>query len=185
MKNLRMLLFICLALLSTCAAQTHSNFGWKIFDFSDSGIQIALPCEPSKEAKIFQKEPKLAQRYAYECKKDNLDFSVSLAEHFGEFDPNKTKENFDFTEKMFRQTIDEKSKLSAKDIAFQSYSAREFTIENENRLAKAIHFHNKRGSYNVQVISLKNPNQSLENFRDEFQKNTQKFFDSVKIPANE
>ena len=77
-----MLLFIYLALFSACAAQTRSDLEWKTFDFSDSGIQIALPCEPSKEAKIFQKEPKLAQRYAYECKKDNLDFSVSLAEHF-------------------------------------------------------------------------------------------------------
>ena len=86
---------------------------------------------------------------------------------------------------MFRQTIDDKSKLSAKDTTFQSYSAREFTIENENRLAKAIHFQNKRGSYNVQVISQKKPNQSLENFQNEFQKNTQKFFDSVKISVNE
>lgn len=185
MRILRMLLFIYLALFNVCIAQTHTNSEWKTFDFSESGIQIVLPCEPSKEAKIFQKEPKLAQRFTYECKKDNFNFSISLAEHFGEFDPIKAKESFDFAEKMFRQTIDDKSNLSSKDSNFKSYPAREFTIENENRLAKAIHFQNKRGSYNVQIISQRKLNQSLENFQNDFQKNTQKFFDSLKVSINE
>src|SRR5687768_14825295 len=98
MRNLSLVLFIYLALFSACTAQTHSNFEWKMFDISDSGIKVSLPCEPSREAKVFQKEPKLAQRYAYGCKKDNFDFSISLAEHFDNFDPAKAKERFDGVE---------------------------------------------------------------------------------------
>src|SRR5688500_9153870 len=100
MGNLKTLLFICLAFWSSCVAQTSSDVEWKTFDFSDSGIKIALPCEPLREAKVFQEKPKLAQTYTYGCKKDNFDFSVSLAEHFNEFDPNKAKESFDGVEEM-------------------------------------------------------------------------------------
>ena len=185
MKTLKTLLFVYLAFCCSCAAQTTSNFEWKTFDFSDSGIKLALPCEPSKSAKVFQKEPKLAQTYSYNCKKDNFEFSVSLAEHFDDFDPAKAKERFDGVEGLMRESLGGKADLSAKDTTFQTFVAREFSIENETRLAKAIHFQNKRGFYNVQVISQRKPNQSSEDFRDEFQKNTRSFFDSVKISVNE
>ena len=185
MKNLRTLLFVYLALSCACSAQTHSNPEWKTFDFSDSGIKIDLPCEPSREAKVFQKEPKLAQRYAYGCKKDNLDFSVSLAEHFNEFDPNKAKQSFDGVEEMLRNSIKDKANLSAKDTTFQTYVAREIAAENEDLLGKMLLVQNKRGFYNVQLMSRRKPNQSKEDFNDEFQKSSQQLIDSIKISIKE
>ncbi len=185
MRNLRTLLFVYLILFCACAAQTHSNLEWKNFDFSDSGIKVALPCEPSREAKIFQKEPKLAQRYAYGCKKGNFDFSVSLAEHFGEFDLNKAKESFDGIEEMLRKSIDDKANVTAKDTTFQSYVAREITAENENILGKILLVQNKRGTYNVLIMSRRDQNQSKENFNVEFQNNAQQLFDSFEISPKE
>jgi len=185
MRNLKALLFVFLTFWCSCAAQTRSDIEWKTFDFSDSGIKAALPCEPSREAKVFQKEPKLAQTYTYGCKKDNLDFSVSLAEHFNEFDPNKAKESFDNIEEMLRNSIKDKATLTAKDITFQTYAAREITSENENVLGKMLLVQNKRGSYNVQLMARRKPNQSKEDFNDEFQKNSKQLVDSVKISVKE
>ena len=185
MRNLRTLLFLYLILFCACAAQTHSNSEWKKFDFSDSGTKVALPCEPSREAKVFQKEPKLAQRYAYGCKKDSFSYSISLAEHFGEFDPNKVKESFDGIEEMLRKQIDDKANVTAKDITFQTYVAREITAESENVLGKILLVQNKRGTYNVLLMSKKDPNQSKENFEVEFQKNAQQLFDSFEISPKE
>ena len=181
MRNIRLLLFIYLILFCACAAQTRSDLEWKNFNFSDSGVKVALPCEPSSEAKVFQNDPKLAQRYAYKCKKDNFDFSVSLAEHFGDFDQNKARENFDGIEDMLRKSIDNKATVTAKDSTFQSYAAREITAESENTLGKLLLVQNKRGTYNLLIMSRRDSNQSEERFKVEFQKNAQQLFDSFEI----
>ncbi len=185
MRNLKTLLFVSLTFWCSCTAQTRSDVEWKTFDFSDSGIKVALPCEPSREAKVFQKEPKLAQRYDYGCKKNNLDFSVSLAEHFNEFDPNKAGESFDNIEEMLRNSIKDKATLGTKDTTFQAFAAREITSENENLLGKILLVQNKRGTYNVLLMSRRDANQSKENFNVEFQKNAQQLFDSFEISPKE
>lgn len=185
MRKLKTLLLVSLIFCCFCAAQNRLDVEWKIYDFSDSGIKIALPCEPSREAKVFQKEPKLAQRYAYGCKKDNFDYSVDLAEHFNEFDPNRAKESFNNIEEMLRNSINDKATLTAKDTTFQTYAAREITSENENVLGRMLLVQNKRGSYNVQLMSQRKPNQSKEDFDSEFQKNSQQLVDSVKISIKE
>lgn len=103
----RIIIFILFS-VSTVACQAQKaelSLQWKDFDFSEAGIKTALPCEPSKSVKTFQKEPKLAQVYQYACEKDGFKFSVSLSEHFDEFDPKKVKDSIDNIEQGLRDGI--------------------------------------------------------------------------------
>lgn len=171
--------FICII---GCSSQDNVNkFVWKDFTFEDAGIKISLPCEPSKEVKVFQKEPKLAQRYTFNCKKDNFEFSISLSEHFGDFSEDKAKETISFTEKMLKESIGDNADFSSKDISFEDAIGKEFNAKNESRLSKLIYIQNKRGAYNIQIISSNNAKKSVKDFDKEFEDISNKFVDSFKI----
>ena len=184
MRKIKLLLLFCFIFCCSCTAQEKSKFEWKTFDFSDSGIKFDFPCEPAKKAKVTRTEPKSAYLYSYECKKDNFSFSATLDERPEEFDQAKAKENFDGAEKFLRELMNGKANLSKKDTTFQTYDAREITLENENALGKVLLFFNRRGFYNVIIRSNKKPNQSKEDFNSEFQNTAQQLFDSVKISIN-
>lgn len=181
MKNLKALSFLYLILFCSCAAQTQSKYEWRNFDFSESGIKVALPCEPSKKARVFQEEPKLAKSYIYNCENDGFDLTVSLSEHFGEFDENNVKERFDGIQEMMSQSIADKGSVTAKDLSFQTYSAREITARNENVLGKLLLVQNSRGTYNAQIRLVKKSKQSKAEFEAEFEKNAKLFFESFEI----
>jgi len=169
MRKINLVFILCVFLCLSCNAQKEdSSLMWKNFDFPDAGIKINLPCEPSKNVKIFQEEPKLAQVYRYSCEKEGIKSSVSLAEHFGEFDKSKVKEAIDGVERVMREEIKNNANISTKDATFQNFSAREFDIKNETMLARSLHVQNKRGAYNVQIIFRRKQNQSDENFNSEF-----------------
>lgn len=175
----KLFLLVCFV---ACSSQNNTNKSdWKKFNLEDAGIKISLPCEPSKSVKVFQEKPKLAQRYTFDCKQDNLEISVSLAEHFGDFDEVKAKENMGFTEKMLKEGIGDKADFSSKDLTFQGFLAKEFIAKNSSRLSHLLNVQNKRGMYNFQLISTKKTNQSGKSFNNEFDKNSKEFFDSIQI----
>jgi hypothetical protein len=185
MRKTNIVLMLCVLFCWTCSAQKESSkLIWKNFDFSDAGIKVSLPCEPSKSVKTFQEEPKLAQVYKYSCEKEVLKFSISLAEHFGEFSQSEVKDAIDGVERVMREGIKNNANISTKDTIFQTYSAREFDIKNETMLARNLHVQNKRGAYNVQMIFQRKQNQSDEDFNTEFQSTAQKLFESFRTFSN-
>lgn len=180
-KNLKAHLFLYLLLFYACSAQHQSNYEWTNYDFAESGIKIALPCEPSKKAKVFQEEPKLAQSYSYNCKKDAFTFDVTLAEHFGNFDSSKVKASYAGIEEMLRQSIGDKGTVTAKDTSFQSFAAREITARNENVLGRMLLVQNSRGTYTAQIRLVRNAKQSASDFEADFEKNAKLFFQAFEI----
>lgn len=175
-------LFLFVAFTVSCNAQKeNSTLIWKNFDFSDAGINISMPCEPSKSVKIFQEKPKLAQVYQFNCEEDNLKFSITLSERFEDFEPNKTKEKIDGIEKFIREGVKDKATVSAKDLTFQTFAARQFDVINETSIARHLHIQNERGAYNIQLILKRKPNQLAKDMNAEFESVAPEYFDSLKI----
>lgn len=181
MKRITILLTLVFFIISCQTQKADSSLQWKDFDFSEAGIKIALPCEPSKSIKTFQKEPKLAQVYQYVCEKDEFKFSVSLSEHFEEFDPKKVKDSIDSIEKGLRDGIKNNANFSSRDVIFQNFQCRVFDVKNATVLGRHLHIQNERGAYNIQLISNIKPNQSNEDFNSEFESVGKILFDSLII----
>ena len=121
MKRKILLLVFVFFIISCQAQKADLSLQWKTFDFSEAGIKVSFPCEPSESVKTFQKEPKLAKVYNYTCKKDGFEFSVSLAEHFGKFNPEKVKDSIDDIEKGLRADIKIMQISQAKILLFKTF----------------------------------------------------------------
>lgn len=150
LRNGFVLLFLFCSLLGACNAQTTSdNSEWKYFDFREAGFRIKFPCEPSSSVRTFQKIPKLARVFAYECVKHGVKFSVSLPERFGELDESKAKDSLDSVEKMLREMVSDKAEIATRDATIQGYPSRQFTVKNERTIGRQLHIEHPRGNYNL------------------------------------
>ena len=174
-------LILTSCLLPCCAQSGSKKWDWQSFDFSDAGIRVELPCEPSRSSKIFQETPKLARRFEFKCEIGKFQFSISLAEHFGDFDTLKAEENINLIEKMLRQGIGGNAEFTSEGISISGFTGRRWSAKNETRLARHLHIENKRGSYGLQIVAQKRNARSLEPTDAEFDEVAKRLFDSFQI----
>ncbi|MGI9055525.1 MAG: hypothetical protein ACR2F2_06955 [Pyrinomonadaceae bacterium] len=184
MKKLLILFLFVIFVVSCTAQKADTNLVWKNYDFSDAGIKISIPCDPNKSVKVFQEKPKLAQVYQFTCKTDNIEFSISLAEHFGAFEPSKTKDALDGVEKTMREGVKDSAKILTKDFFFRTLAAKQIDVKNETTIGRHLHIQHERGAYNIQLIVKRKPNQSSEDLKVEFDSVASEYFDSLKVSEN-
>lgn len=168
--------FIALVFLTVycpaCAAQTNSTDP-RLFE--KAGFAADFPCEPKEREGVFQKEPKLARSFSYECSADGIKYSVSLPERFDEFEPSKASEQLQEIEQFLKQSIGPEGEVRSRDVQFGDYKARELLVIGKNRVGKMINIAHPRGTYGVQAYSEK------PSSIDMFDARTKKFFDSFKL----
>lgn len=177
--------FACLIFLAvfSCDAQPKSDsWVWNDFEFVEAGIKIAFPCRPVESVKTFQEGPKLARVFSYKCSAAKFEFSVSLPERFGVFEPEKVNEDLKGVEQVLREIIDDKATITGRDVVVQTYVGREFYVRNDWTLGRQLHIAHPRGGYSIQ-ISFTPTNESAFSKAQakEFESVAKRFFDSFVI----
>lgn len=174
------LVFLATLSVTSCEAQPKSaKWTWTNFESAEAGIKVDFPCEPVKSSKVFQEEPKLSRVFSLKCSMAKFDFSVSLPERFGEFEPDKVDEELSGVEQVLRTMIDDKATIATRNIVVQTYAAREFSVKNDWTLGRHLHIAHPRGSYNVQVLFNPTNDKALTGVEaSEFESAAKRFFDS-------
>ncbi|MEQ1643731.1 MAG: hypothetical protein ABL959_09835 [Pyrinomonadaceae bacterium] len=166
----------------SCNAQPSSHFVWKDFEFQEAGVKASLPCVPDKSSKVFQEKPKLAKSYSVSCSTSDFSFAISLPERFDNFNPERADKELREAEDVLTRILEEKARLSGKEIIFQGLPAREFTVRNDWTTGRQIAIFHERGIYNLLVSFTAPEAAALTNQqRSDFETVANKFFDSVQL----
>ncbi len=110
---------------------------WKVVKSKDAGFKASFPCDAVSTKKLFQEVPKLAHLYSFECEYEGINFSVSLPERFGEFDPIQVGQDLDGVEETLLSMIGKNARIISTNRIFQSYSLREFEVDSGETFQKS------------------------------------------------
>lgn len=98
---------ILLVLIFNYSCQTQTiNLTWIEFSSAETGIKVNVPCQPDKNIKVFQEEPKPIRVFTFDCKvKDGIKYLFDLKEYMDDFDENKISERLKYFEENFTNEI--------------------------------------------------------------------------------
>src|SRR5688500_13335029 len=119
MERIYLTIFLMLFPVACEALPKSADLVWKEFEFAEAGFKLAFPCDPVKRVNTYQEEPKLARVFSYKCSVAKFDFSVSLPERFGVFEPEKVDEELKGVEQIVRQMVDDKAAITSRDVVVQ------------------------------------------------------------------
>jgi hypothetical protein len=136
---------------ASCSGQSQAS-PWSKIESAEAGFEILFPCQPEISKKLFQKEPKEANAYSYQCEFEGISFSVSLPERFEDFDPSKIEEQLDGIEEVLRMSIGSNAAVKTTNLRISDYLAREFEADGSGVYGLQLNIAHPRGIYGVQAF---------------------------------
>lgn len=102
MKRILPLLLSALFAVSCQAQKVNSNLTWKEFESKEAGMKVSLPCEPKKNFKSFQDEPRPIHVYEFSCEAEGMKFLISSKNYMDDFNENTFKRTFESNESILK-----------------------------------------------------------------------------------